>query len=161
MAHRLDALGWKVKAVPASSPNPSSELTALQKLAVAMFGPRLGVSIDETAQACGVGRDTVYGWINDHRLTVTKIGKRTIVLLPSLLQLMAENVVAGRLVELAATEHHRRHRRSTSVGMATAPMCSPADIRPPILTDVAKRRAKPPPTQRVRTQRPPRQPTDG
>ena len=89
-------------------PSPSPAAAALQQLAVSLFGPRLGISVTEAAQLTGCGRDTVYGWIRDHRLAVTKLGKRTIVLLPSLLQLMAENVVAGSLRELGATEHRRR-----------------------------------------------------
>jgi excisionase family DNA binding protein len=44
-----------------------------------LFEGRLGCSIDETAAALGVQRDTIYRLIADDRLTISKIGRRTIV----------------------------------------------------------------------------------
>jgi hypothetical protein len=123
--------------VPASSADPSPELIALQELAVTLFGPRLGISIDETAQVCSVSRDTVYGWLNGHQLIATKLGKRTIVLVPSLLRLMAKNIVTGPLVELAATEHRRK-----SAAALPAPVALTRQPRalPPAKRSSAKRR---------------------
>jgi excisionase family DNA binding protein len=70
-------------------------LLALQRLATEFFGSRGGVSVDEAAQFCGVSRDTIYAWIRDQRLIVMKIGKRTVVVLPSLLRVMVANITTS------------------------------------------------------------------
>jgi excisionase family DNA binding protein len=59
----------------------------------APFDGRLGVSIDETATALGVQRDTVYRLIGDGRLIASKLGRRTIVHVASVQRLLAETVV--------------------------------------------------------------------
>jgi excisionase family DNA binding protein len=53
-----------------------------------VFDGRLTVSIDETANALGVGRDTVYIMIQDGRLTASKFGARTVVHTNSIRQLL-------------------------------------------------------------------------
>jgi excisionase family DNA binding protein len=54
----------------------------------ALFDDRLTVSIDETAAALGVGRDTVYVMISDGRLVASKFGKRTVIHTASIRQLL-------------------------------------------------------------------------
>ena len=60
----------------------------------ALFEGRLGCSIDETATALGVQRDTVYRLIAEDRLTVSKLGRRTIVHVASIQRLLDETVIA-------------------------------------------------------------------
>jgi excisionase family DNA binding protein len=62
----------------------------------APFEGRLGISIDETAIALGVQRDTVYRLIGDGMLTVSKLGRRTIVHVASVQRLLAETVVTPK-----------------------------------------------------------------
>src|SRR5215469_765335 len=62
----------------------------------APFEGRLGISIDETATALGVQRDTVYRLIGDGRLIVSKLGRRTIVHVTSIQRLLAETVVISK-----------------------------------------------------------------
>ena len=60
------------------------------------FEGRLGTSINETATALGVQRDTVYRLIGDGMLTVSKLGRRTIVHVASVQRLLAETIVTPR-----------------------------------------------------------------
>jgi excisionase family DNA binding protein len=53
-----------------------------------VFDGRLTVSIDETATALGVGRDTVYIMVQDGRLIASKFGARTVVHTNSIRQLL-------------------------------------------------------------------------
>jgi excisionase family DNA binding protein len=69
----------------------------------ALFEGRLGCSIDETAAALGVQRDTVYRLIADGGLTISKLGRRTIVHVASIQRLLDETVVRPR-------PRMRRHR---------------------------------------------------
>jgi excisionase family DNA binding protein len=68
---------------PAKSPesHPSAPLP---------FGGRLGVSVDETAESLGLNRDTVYVLIETGRLRTSKIGRRRVVHVASILSLLAE-----------------------------------------------------------------------
>jgi excisionase family DNA binding protein len=69
----------------------------------ALFEGRLGCSIDETATALGVQRDTVYRLIAEGRLTISKLGRRTIVHVASIQRLLDETVIAPK-------PRVRRHR---------------------------------------------------
>ena len=53
-----------------------------------VFNGRLTVSINDTAAALGVGRDTVYVMIQDGRLIASKFGARTVVHTSSIRQLL-------------------------------------------------------------------------
>jgi excisionase family DNA binding protein len=75
----------------------------------APFEGRLGISIDETATALGVQRDTVYRLIGDGRLIVSKLGRRTIVHVASVQRLLAETVVISK-------PRVRRRRAAVSAG---------------------------------------------
>src|SRR5262245_8972403 len=52
------------------------------------FRERLGCSPSEACAALGVGRTFLYSLIAEHRIEVRKLGRRTIVSVPSLLKLM-------------------------------------------------------------------------
>jgi len=49
---------------------------------------RFALTIDETGEAGGWGRTTTYKLIGEGRLKTVSIGKRRLVLVPSLLQLL-------------------------------------------------------------------------
>jgi excisionase family DNA binding protein len=89
----------------------------LPSAASAPFEGRLGISIDETAIALGVQRDTVYRLINDGMLTVSKLGRRTIVHVASVQQLLAETIVTPR-------PRVRRRRTTSSMASNRAPVAS-------------------------------------
>ena len=52
------------------------------------FRERLGCSPGEACVALGVGRTFLYQLIAERRVEVTKLGRRTIVSIPSLLKLL-------------------------------------------------------------------------
>ena len=52
------------------------------------FRERLGCSPSEACVALGVGRTFLYSLIAQHRVEIKKLGRRTIVSVPSLLKLM-------------------------------------------------------------------------
>jgi excisionase family DNA binding protein len=52
---------------------------------------KLGLSIDEAAHASGVSRSTLYGLIKAGRLHVTKVGRRTIVPVSAIRDLLGVN----------------------------------------------------------------------
>ena len=52
------------------------------------FRERLGCSPSEACVALGIGRTLFYELVAERRIEVTKIGRRTIVSVPSLLKLM-------------------------------------------------------------------------
>jgi excisionase family DNA binding protein len=81
-----------------------------------LFEGRLGCSIDETATALGVQRDTVYRLIAEDRLTVSKLGRRTIVHVASIQRLLDETVIRPK-------PRVRRHRSGAPAG---GPDCVPA-----------------------------------
>jgi excisionase family DNA binding protein len=54
------------------------------------FRERLGCSPSEACVALGVGRTFLYQLIAEGRIEVRKLGRRTIVSVPSLLKLMAQ-----------------------------------------------------------------------
>jgi excisionase family DNA binding protein len=54
------------------------------------FRERLGCSPSEACVALGVGRTFLYQLIAERRVEVTKLGRRTIVSIPSLLKLLNE-----------------------------------------------------------------------
>ena len=53
------------------------------------FRERLGCSPSEACAALGIGRTLFYELVAERRIEVTKIGRRTIVSVPSLLRLLA------------------------------------------------------------------------
>ena len=57
------------------------------------FGGRLAVSINETAEALNVDRDTVYKLVAEGRLVMSKIGRRSIIHTASIQQLLQETIV--------------------------------------------------------------------
>jgi excisionase family DNA binding protein len=63
-------------------PTPKLNQTALP------FRERLGCSPNEACVALGVGRTFLYKLIAEHRIQVSKVGRRTIVSVPSLLKLL-------------------------------------------------------------------------
>ena len=54
------------------------------------FRERIGCSPSEACEALGVGRTLLYKLISEGRIEVKKLGRRTIVSVPSLLKLMAQ-----------------------------------------------------------------------
>jgi excisionase family DNA binding protein len=74
-----------------------------------LFEGRLGCSIDETSTALGVQRDTVYRLIAEGRLTMSKLGRRTIVHVASIQRLLDETVIRPK-------PRVRRHRSGASAG---------------------------------------------
>jgi excisionase family DNA binding protein len=54
------------------------------------FRERLGCSPNQACVALGVGRTFLYRLIAEHRIEVSKLGRRTIVNIPSLLKLLDE-----------------------------------------------------------------------
>ena len=72
-----------------------------------LFEGRLGCSIDETSTALGVQRDTVYRLIAEGRLTMSKLGRRTIVHVASIQRLLDETVIRPK-------PRVRRHRSGAS-----------------------------------------------
>jgi excisionase family DNA binding protein len=70
------------------------------------FSGRLGASVNETAEALNIDRDTVYRLIADGQLTISKLGRRTIVHVESIRRLLVQTVV---------TPKPRVRRRSLSV----------------------------------------------
>ena len=53
------------------------------------FAQRLACTIDEACQATGIGRTKLYEEISAGRIESVTIGKRRLVLVPSLLRLLA------------------------------------------------------------------------
>ena len=60
------------------------------------FDGRLGASINETATALNLQRDNIYRLVADGRLTVSKLGRRTIVHVTSIHRLLVDTVVKPR-----------------------------------------------------------------
>jgi excisionase family DNA binding protein len=56
----------------------------------------LGVSIAETCQLIGVERDRVYRYIAEGELTISKLGRRTVVHTDSIRQLLRKTVVTPK-----------------------------------------------------------------
>lgn len=61
-----------------------------------VFEGRLTISIDETAAALGIGRDTVYIMIADGRLIASKFGVRTVVHVASIRRLLEATQIRFR-----------------------------------------------------------------
>jgi excisionase family DNA binding protein len=68
------------------------------------FHGRVGLGINEAAEALGVTRDLIHKLINAGRLTASKLGTRTIIHAASARRLMQETIVApkSRPSEVAA-----------------------------------------------------------
>jgi len=60
------------------------------------FRERLGCSPSEACAALGVGRTFLYKLIAEHRIGVCKLGRRTIVSIPSLLELLNEQAAGPK-----------------------------------------------------------------
>ena len=60
------------------------------------FEGRLGAGVDETADALGVEKDTIYRMILDGRLIASKVGRRTIVHVSSIRSFLAASRIAPR-----------------------------------------------------------------
>jgi excisionase family DNA binding protein len=82
--------------VPASNP---SEPTSLRNLIAIAFGGHAVATITETADALRCGRDTIHRWINDGKLTTSRVGGRRLVHVTSIQKLLEET-----------TDHSRRPR---------------------------------------------------
>ena len=98
-----------------------------------LFEGRLGCSIDETATALGVQRDTVYRLIAEGRLTIYKLGRRTIVHVASIQRLLDETVIAPK-------PRVRRHRAGAP---AAGPDCGASTIADPAAASRPMRRLPP------------------
>ena len=61
------------------------------------FRERLGCSPSEACVALGVGRTFLYKLIAEHRIEVSKLGRRTIISIPSLLKLLGARHEFGHL----------------------------------------------------------------
>jgi excisionase family DNA binding protein len=72
---------------------PGSQSPSLDAHVAAIFGGRLVLSINETAEALRVDRDTVYTLASAKRLTLSKIGRRSVIHVHSILKLLADTVV--------------------------------------------------------------------
>ena len=82
-----------------------------------VFGGRLTISIDETAAALGIGRDTVYVMIADGRLIASKFGVRTVVHVASIRCLLEATQVRFRPRARALA----RERRAADAHPAATP----------------------------------------
>ena len=60
------------------------------------FTERLGCSPNEACVALGIGRTLLYGLIAERRIEVRKLGRRTIVSIPSLLRLLDSQAAEPR-----------------------------------------------------------------
>ncbi len=80
------------------------------------FRERVACSIDEACAAGGFGRTTAYGLIGSGRLKTTKLGKRTLVLIDSLIKL-----IDPERVETSALPHRRGGPRKRSEAERAAP----------------------------------------
>jgi excisionase family DNA binding protein len=60
------------------------------------FRERLGCSPHEACVALGIGRTFLYQLIAERRVGVTKLGRRTIISIPSLLQLLDAQAAESR-----------------------------------------------------------------
>lgn len=67
---------------PTTTPNPKIETTPV---------PRVSFSIEEAAGALGIGRTYVYQLIKEGRLKVVRLGRRTLVPLDALNDLLRIN----------------------------------------------------------------------
>jgi excisionase family DNA binding protein len=50
---------------------------------------KMAFSVDEAAMRAGIGRDKIYGYIKDGRLSAVKAGRRTLVTADALRQLLS------------------------------------------------------------------------
>jgi excisionase family DNA binding protein len=93
--------------VPARQPKSTNRITP-----PVPFGGRLGVSIDETASALSLNRDTVYHLIGAGRLIAAKIGRRRVVHVSTIVRLLEETIAAPS--EPSITEGVSLSRRAAS-----------------------------------------------
>jgi hypothetical protein len=66
----------------------SAKLMGKRTAPVIPFSQRPTCTIDEGCAASGLGRSTIYEAMRDGRLQYSKVGKRTLLNVPSLLQLI-------------------------------------------------------------------------
>jgi excisionase family DNA binding protein len=62
---------------------------------------RLMVSVAEACEMLSLGRTTIYKLIGDGRLIVVKVGRRTLIRVSSIRELVADTVVKQGVVEAA------------------------------------------------------------
>jgi excisionase family DNA binding protein len=84
--------GRNIKPIPSHEPAPP-------------FGDRLAVSVSEACAALGVQRDTVYAAIARGDLTVSQIGRRTLVHTASIRRLLAATVVTSLKPRVRRVRH--------------------------------------------------------
>jgi excisionase family DNA binding protein len=60
------------------------------------FDGRLAASINETAEALNVDRDTIYRLVADGRLVMSKIGRRSIIHTASIQRLLQDTIVTPK-----------------------------------------------------------------
>jgi excisionase family DNA binding protein len=65
----------------------------------------LGVSVDETALALGLNRDTVYHLIGAGRLVASKIGRRRVVHVSSIVRLLEETIAPPSEPRISEATH--------------------------------------------------------
>lgn len=73
----------------ARRPTPAIDYSGLQR--TVPFSERPTCSIAEACSAAGFGRTKLYELIDDGAIETTKIGRRRLVRVPSLLRLLAQN----------------------------------------------------------------------
>jgi excisionase family DNA binding protein len=59
------------------------------------FKERISATISEACEASGLGRTKIYEMIAQRKIAVTKVGNRTLVLVPSLLAAIDPRASAG------------------------------------------------------------------
>ena len=74
------------------SPQPPAEESVVVRRAAIPFAQRLACTVAEACEATGLGRTKLYELIGEGKLRTTTIGRRRLVMVPSLLTLLeAEN----------------------------------------------------------------------
>jgi excisionase family DNA binding protein len=96
---------------------------------------RLAVSVAEAAVALGMTRDTIYRLIKEERLTISKIGRRTLVHTASILRLLTDTITT----ELPTLPGAGQRQRTAAA--------RPGRNAAPVL---ARLHAKPPPVKRAK-----------
>jgi excisionase family DNA binding protein len=90
------------------------------------FAQRLSCTIDEACEATGIGRTKLYEEISAGRVQTTNVGRRRLILVPSLLTMLDPTVnseratrdtlcaASGSVTRRTAKSHHRRGEHPTS-----------------------------------------------
>jgi excisionase family DNA binding protein len=76
------------------------------------FRDRVSCTVKEACAATGVGRTTLYKLINESRIAATKIGRRTVILIPTLLTEIESSCAKLTRDEPEADRHGAMSRRA-------------------------------------------------